>query len=197
MLNPPSCGAGTPPTAATRFGDVAPAVRDEPDKANHPPRVNERWRRCLNNPTVDVARPVHTARHGRAGVRRSLDRRAGVIGINMPWRPIEDVALADGTCRDLPALIESPTDSGAAGRECSLLRNPTRPAANNPNARSSPMRFLREWVICVLVFFVGPTLRMSRALSRSRARRLHSFVGPPDLAGLSLFRGLYKTLGGK
>ena len=32
----------------------------------------------------------------------------GVIGIDMPPRSIEDVALADGPCRDLPALTEKP-----------------------------------------------------------------------------------------
>src|SRR5438128_9403411 len=41
------------------------------------------------------------------------------------------------------------------------------------------------------------TLRMSRALSRSRARRLHSLVGLPGLPGLPRFRRLHKTLGRK
>ena len=33
-------------------------------------------------------------------------RNKGVIGIAMPPRSIEHVALADGACRDLPALTE-------------------------------------------------------------------------------------------
>ena len=99
-------------------------MRDEPADSNHPSRVNECWRRCRNNPTVDVARPVPTACHGRAAVRRSPDRRAGVIGINMPWRPIEDVALADGTCRDVPALIEGTADNGAARPSVLVVAKP-------------------------------------------------------------------------
>ena len=49
---------------------------------------------------VDGARSVHGARRCRAAARWSPNRAKGVIGIEMPPRSIEDVALADGTCRD-------------------------------------------------------------------------------------------------
>ena len=71
-------------------------------------------------------------------MRRSPDRRVGVIGINTPWRPIEDVALADGTCRDLPALIEGTADNGAAVREYLLLRNLTPTCSKQPRRPQQP-----------------------------------------------------------
>ena len=64
--------------------------------------MNEGGRQRLNNPTVDGARPTRGFRRCRAAVRRSPDRRAGIIGIEMPPRSIENVALTDGACRDLP-----------------------------------------------------------------------------------------------
>ena len=50
------------------------------------------------------------------------ERRAGVIGINMPWRPIEDVALTDGPSGNLRLPTEETYDSGAAARECHVAR---------------------------------------------------------------------------
>ena len=55
---------------------------------------------------VDSARSVRGVRRRRAAVRWSPNRTKGVIGIEMSPRPIEDMALADGACRDLPALTE-------------------------------------------------------------------------------------------
>ena len=80
--------------------------------------------------------------------------------------------------RSKEPLTTAPPSKGARCRETR-----PRPAANTPDARSSPMRFLRDCVICVLVFFVGPTLKMSRAPQRhdrtdGQARRLHFAVGP-------------------
>ena len=71
-------------------------------------------------------------------VRRSPDRGDSIIGIKLPSRSIEDVALTDGACRDLPALTEMTDDSGAAARECHVARNEFRPAADDPDARKQP-----------------------------------------------------------
>ena len=102
--------------------------------------MNEGEHRRLNNPTADGARPVRGLRRCRAAVRRSPDRRAGIIGIEMPPRSIENVALTDGACRDLPAPTERTADSGAADRECLLARIKSGRAANHPEARSSQMQ---------------------------------------------------------
>ena len=56
---------------------------------------------------ADGARFVRGACRGRAAVRWSPTANKGVIGIAMPPRSIEHVALADGACRDLPARAEN------------------------------------------------------------------------------------------
>ena len=45
------------------------------------------------------------------------DRRAGVIGINMHWRSVEDVASTDGPSRNVPVPTEETDAPGAAARE--------------------------------------------------------------------------------
>ena len=80
------------------------------------------------------------------------DRRVGVIGINMPWRSVEDVASTDGPSRNVPVPTEETDDPGAAARECHVARNRFRPAATDPEARRSQMRVLCLKVICVLGF---------------------------------------------
>ena len=57
---------------------------------------------------VDGARSVRAVRRCRAAVRWSANRAKGVIGIEMLPRSIEDVALADGACPDLPACPKDP-----------------------------------------------------------------------------------------
>ena len=99
---------------ATRFGDLSRPCETSPMFSNH-------------------------SRYCRAAVRKSVDRRAGIIGIEMPLRSIEHVARTDGACHDLPALTERAGDSVAAHRECPLLRIGSRRAANHPDARSSQM----------------------------------------------------------
>ena len=54
----------------------------------------------------DGARLAHTPVPRRWA--KEPDRGAGIIEIEMPRRSIEHVALADGTCRDLPA-VTAPT----------------------------------------------------------------------------------------
>ena len=50
------------------------------------------------------------------------DRRAGVIGINMPWRSVEDVASTDGRSRSVPVPTEETDDPGAAARDDHVAR---------------------------------------------------------------------------
>ena len=68
----------------------------------------------------DGARLAHTPVPRRWA--KEPDHSAGIIEIEMPRRSIEHVALADGTCRGLPAVTAPTEDSGAAAREYSLLR---------------------------------------------------------------------------
>ena len=77
---------------------------------------------------------------------------AGVIGINMPRRSVEDVAFTDGPSCNVPLPTEETDDSGAAARESHVARNGLRPAANDPNVRRSQMRFLCLKVIWVCGF---------------------------------------------
>ena len=91
---------------ATRFGDLSRPCETSPMFSNH-------------------------SRYCRAAVRKSVDRRAGIIGIEMPLRSIEHVARTDGACHDLPALTERAGDSGA-DREIPLLRIGSRRAATIP-----------------------------------------------------------------
>ena len=98
-----------------------------------------------------------------AAVRRSPDRRAGVSGITMPWRSIEDVAPTDGPSGNWPLPTEETNDGGAAAREGHVARNEFRPAATDPDARRNQMRFLCLKLIRVSWFlFVRPTRRFSR-----------------------------------
>ena len=103
---------------------------------------------------VDGARPVRALRRCRAAVRWSPDRTRGIIGIKLPLRSVEHVAFTDGACRDLTAPTEKTSDSGAADRECLLLRTGPRRAANSPDARSSQMQFVLRlydpcsWFLC-------------------------------------------------
>ena len=66
---------------------------------------------------------------------------AGVIGINMPWRSVEDVAFTDGPSRNLPLPTEETDDSGAAARERHVMRNDFRPAATYPRRPEKPDAF--------------------------------------------------------
>ena len=89
---------------------------------------------------VDGARSVRGVRRRRAAVRWSSNRTWGVIGIEMPLRSIEDVALADGACRNLTAPTNRTCNSGAADRECLLVQLKSRRVAKDHDARSSQMR---------------------------------------------------------
>ena len=60
----------------------------------------------------------------------------------MPWRSIEDVAPTDGPPGNWLLPSEETNDSGAAAREGYVARNEFRPAATDPDARRSQMRFL-------------------------------------------------------
>ena len=60
--------------------------------------------------------------HPRCRYAKEPNRRAGVSGIKMRSRSIEDVSLADGASGNLPVPTEETDDSGAAARECHVAR---------------------------------------------------------------------------
>ena len=79
-------------------------------------------RRRIKQPDTATVPDWPTARSSPRRCAKEPDRGAGIIEIEMPRRSIEHVALADGTCRGLPAVTAPTEDSGAAAREYSLLR---------------------------------------------------------------------------
>ena len=79
--------------------------------------------------------------HPRCRCAKEPNRHAGVSGIKMRSRSIEDVSLADGASGNLPVPTEETDDRGAAARKCHVARKGLRPAATNATARRGPMRF--------------------------------------------------------
>ena len=66
---------------------------------------------------------------------------ADVIGINMPWRSVEDVAFTDGPPHNLPLPTEETDDRAAAARERHVMRNEFGPAATCPRRPEKPDAF--------------------------------------------------------
>ena len=116
-------------------------MRDEPNASNRPPRANEGGRRRINDPTAATV-PDRSA--GCTAAAPLCDgaptAELASFGIEMPTRSIEDVALADGACRNLTAPTDRTCNSGAADRECLLVQLKSRRVAKDHDVRSSQMR---------------------------------------------------------
>ena len=141
-MNYPSCGAGTPLTAPTRFGDPGPSCGTSP-AFNHPPRTNEGGHRRLNSPTpptmpdlsTDCAAPAPPCEGAPTAETASS-------GSKCPGARLRTWPSPTAHACDLPALTERTPDCGAADRECVLVLIGLRHAANDPDDRSSPIRFV-------------------------------------------------------
>ena len=95
----------------------------------------------------------------------------------MPWRPIERVALIDGSPSDLTPPTAKTEDSRAAVQACDVARRELRPAVTPPRCpkQPDPICSLSIFVIRVLVL-LGPSNVSDEPRAVSSQRRVGSIA---------------------
>jgi hypothetical protein len=144
-----------------------------------PTRSDEGGRRRLNNPDrVNRARQLRLCAAGRASVRGSHDVRREHRRDRKSTSPIENVPSP--TARAPSYHRRRKGNPTARRRPRVLIRtNKRRRDANNPDGRSSQMRFVLRLIDFVFLFFVRPSNGRRSPASRART----AFEQPQSLSG--------------